>query len=81
MHAMEDDSGSQGDYPSAHLGRLLMIDEVADRLNVTARFVRRLVAERRIRYFKIGRHVRIAECDVDAWIRGCCIEPSGRRTI
>jgi excisionase family DNA binding protein len=33
------------------------------------RFVRRLVFERRIAYVKLGRHVRIAARDLDAFIR------------
>lgn len=37
---------------------LLCIDEVADLLGVRPRFVRRLVAERRISFCKIGRYVR-----------------------
>ncbi len=34
---------------------LLDIDDLATRLGVTARFVRRLVEERRVPYLKIGR--------------------------
>ena len=60
------------------VGRLLAITEVAERLNVTPRFVRRLVAERRIRYFKLGRHVRLAQVDVDDWVRRRSVEPSPR---
>jgi len=37
---------------------LLTADEVARRLRATPRFVRRLVAERRIEYVKVGRLVR-----------------------
>jgi excisionase family DNA binding protein len=33
-------------------------EELADMLKVTERFVRRLVAERRITYIKVGRSVR-----------------------
>ena len=39
--------------------RLLTCLEVADRLGTTERFPRRLVAERRIRFVRVGRHVRI----------------------
>lgn len=60
----------------ATVGSLLAINEVAERLNVTPRFVRRLIAERRIRYFKLGRHVRVAEEDLDAWVRERSVEPS-----
>jgi excisionase family DNA binding protein len=70
-------NGSAGTEPQqGAVGPLLAIDEVADRLNVTPRFVRRLIAERRIRYFKLGRHVRLAEEDVDDWVRRRRIDPS-----
>jgi hypothetical protein len=36
--------------------------------------VRRLVFERRIAYVKLGRHVRIAACDLDAFIRAGRVE-------
>ena len=54
--------------PLEPIGRPLTIDEAADRMNVTPRFIRRLVAERRISYIKAGRHVRIDSEDLDAWI-------------
>lgn len=57
-------------------GRLLAINEVAERMSVTPRFVRRLIAERRIRYYKLGRHVRLAQDDVDEWVRQRSVEPS-----
>ena len=40
---------------------LLDVNEVARRLGTEPRFVRRLVAERRIEFHKLGRHVRISE--------------------
>lgn len=48
---------------------LLDVEQVADRLCVSIRFVRRLVAERRIPYCKIGKFVRIDPNDLDDWIR------------
>jgi excisionase family DNA binding protein len=55
---------------------LLTVDQAADRLNTTIRFVRRLIAERRIAYVKVGRHVRIAEGDLDAFIAAGRVEAS-----
>ena len=49
-------------------GALMDIDEVAERLSVSPRFVRRLVEERRITFLKIGRHVRFDRSDVERWI-------------
>ena len=48
--------------------RLLTVEEAAERLGTSTRFIRRLIAERRIAYTKLGRHVRIATRDLDAFI-------------
>jgi len=55
--------------------RLLTVDEAAERLGTSARFIRRLIAERRIAYTKLGRHVRIAARDLDAFVASGRIEP------
>jgi excisionase family DNA binding protein len=54
--------------------RLLTVGEVADRLGTSVRFPRRLIAERRIQYVKVGRHVRIPERVVDEWIAASTVE-------
>lgn len=46
----------------------LSVAEAAEYLNVTEHFVRRLVRERRIAFVKLGRHVRFAPADLDAFI-------------
>lgn len=50
------------------MDKLLTVEEAAERLGTSVRFVRRLVFERRIAYAKLGRHVRIATSDLDAFI-------------
>lgn len=55
--------------------RLLTVAEAAERLNTSVRFVRRLIAERRIAYVKLGRHVRITEVDIAAYVRDSRQEP------
>jgi excisionase family DNA binding protein len=40
---------------------LLTVETAADRLSTSPRFIRRLIAERRIEFVKVGRHVRISE--------------------
>jgi excisionase family DNA binding protein len=50
------------------LDTLLTVDQAAERLETSVRFVRRLIAERRIAYVKLGRHVRIAAEDLEAFI-------------
>lgn len=39
--------------------RLLTVGQVAELLGTTERFPRRLIAERRIEFVRVGRHVRI----------------------
>ena len=47
---------------------LLSVEQAAERLGTSVRFVRRLIAERRIAYVKVGRHVRLDPDDVEAFI-------------
>jgi excisionase family DNA binding protein len=56
------------------MDRLLTVEEAAERLGTSARFVRRLIAERRIAYVKVGRHVRLDPTDVEAFIAGGRVE-------
>lgn len=48
--------------------RLLTVDEAAERLGTGVRFIRRLIQERRIRYVKLGKHVRIADSVLTAYV-------------
>jgi excisionase family DNA binding protein len=57
---------------------LLSVEQAAERLGTTVRFVRRLVFERRITYVKLGRHVRIAERDLINFVAIGRVE-AGRR--
>lgn len=57
--------------------RLLTVPETADALNVGERFVRRLVAERRITVVHVGRHVRIPESAVIAFIEAGTVPSFG----
>jgi excisionase family DNA binding protein len=58
--------------------RLLTLDEAADRLGVSIRFIRRLRHERRLTFIKLGKHLRIDNNDLDAYIEACreAVEPS-----
>jgi excisionase family DNA binding protein len=53
----------------------LTVGEAADYLNTSARFIRRLIAERRIAFHKVGAHVRLAVADLDAFISAGRVEP------
>ena len=57
---------------------LLTVDEAAEAMGTSARFIRRLIAERRIAYTKIGRHVRLAARDLDAFIAAGRVEADGQ---
>jgi excisionase family DNA binding protein len=59
--------------------RYLSVAQVAERLGTTERFPRRLIAERRITFVKVGRHVRIAESALSAFIDANTVQPSQRR--
>jgi excisionase family DNA binding protein len=53
---------------------LLDVAAAAEMLGTPPRFVRRLIAERRIRFYKLGRYVRIDRTDVDAFIAASRVE-------
>jgi len=55
--------------------RLLTVAEVAELLGTSERFPRRLIAERRIRFVKLGRHVRIPELAVREFIDAGRVDP------
>jgi excisionase family DNA binding protein len=47
---------------------MLKPEEVAERLNVSLRFIRRLCHERRVPYTKVGKFVRFDADEFEAWI-------------
>lgn len=55
--------------------RLLTVAEAAEILRTSERFPRRLIAERRIRFTRIGRHVRIPESALGEFIAAGLVEP------
>jgi excisionase family DNA binding protein len=57
---------------------LLTVPQVADRLNTSERYVRRLIDERRIEFVRIGRKIRIAGSVVDALIERGRVLPTVR---
>ena len=57
------------------IDRLLTLEEAADVLGTKPRFTRRLVAERRIRFVHVGRHVRIPESALIEFINAGMVEP------
>jgi excisionase family DNA binding protein len=60
---------------------LLTVEEAGRVLGTGPRFPRRLIAERRIRFVRVGRHVRIPVSALEAFISAGTVEPMtmGRR--
>jgi excisionase family DNA binding protein len=54
---------------------VLTVQEAAARMKMSVRYVRRLVAQRRIAFHKVGRSVRLKASDVDAHIDAGRVEP------
>ena len=61
-----------------HDDRLLTLDEAANLLGTGVRFARRLVSERRIRFVRIGRHVRIPESAIAELVAAGTVQPVTR---
>ncbi|RZB18772.1 helix-turn-helix domain-containing protein [Streptomyces sp. F001] len=57
------------------MDRLLSVQQVAERLGTGVRFPRRLIEERRITFVKVGRHVRIPESAVEAYVTANTVQP------
>jgi excisionase family DNA binding protein len=64
---------------SKNTRRLLTVDQAAERLGTSVRFPRRLIAERRITFVRVGRHVRIPEEAIEDMIASGTVEPIVRR--
>lgn len=57
------------------------VEEAAAYLNTSVRFVRRLIAERRITFYRVGRHVRLAVEDLDSFVQAGKVEPIVRSRL
>ena len=55
--------------------RLLTVAEAAELLSTSPRFPRRPIEERRIRFVRVGRHVRIPESALREFIAAGLVEP------
>lgn len=55
--------------------RMCNVNEAAEALGTGPRFPRRLIAERRIRFVKVGRAVRIPESALIEFIQANTVEP------
>jgi excisionase family DNA binding protein len=73
-------SASRPGETAVRTDRLLTVAEAAERLGTTERFPRRLIAERRIAFVKVGRHVRIADSVLTAYVEAHTVQPARRRS-
>ncbi|HEX5117124.1 MAG TPA: helix-turn-helix domain-containing protein [Pseudonocardiaceae bacterium] len=55
--------------------KYLTVGEAAMYLNTSVRFIRRLIAERRIAFHKVGSHVRLSVSDLDEFVQAGRVEP------
>lgn len=62
-----------------HDDYLLDINAASQRLGIKVRMTRRLVADKRIRYVKVGSLLRFRACDLDHFIEAATVEPSAGR--
>ncbi len=62
------------------LPHLLTIDQLVERLGTSTRHVRRLIAERRIPYLKVGKLVRFDPDEINRWLDDSrvALRPPGR---
>jgi excisionase family DNA binding protein len=60
---------------SAPADRLLTVAQVAELLGTSVCFPRRLISERRIRFVRVGRHVRIPESALAEFIAAGTVQP------
>lgn len=68
MMTAQSDIGERPVLKTGVRGPLLDVDGVAKALGVTERHVRRLVAERRIPFFKVGKFVRFDPGELNLWL-------------
>ncbi len=61
------------------LPQLLTIDQLAEHLGITVRHVRRLIAERRVPYLKVGKLVRFDPAEIAGWLDEARVRHSGMR--
>lgn len=55
---------------------LLDVAGAAEHLNVTPRFIRELVAQKKVRYHKLGKLLRFRPEDLDAYLESTVVEPA-----
>jgi excisionase family DNA binding protein len=65
----------QVDGKGIDAAQLMTVGEAAEQMGVSARFVRRLVSERRISHHRLGRCLRLRRADVETYAAASRAEP------
>lgn len=55
-------------------GEYLTVEQAAEYLGTGVRFIRRIVAERRVVFYKVGRNVRFKRSDLEAFAQSGRVE-------
>lgn len=63
---------------AAEYDAMLTAEQAAERLGTGVRFTRRLIAERRIRFVRVGRHVRIPASSIAELVERGTVLPADR---
>jgi len=61
--------------------KYLTVDEAAEYLGTGVRFVRRIIAERRIPFHKVGKYVRLKIDDLEAFAEAGRVEAFDRSAV
>ncbi len=64
-------SGPADDAIETNRRILIDVPTLAQELGVTPRFIRRLIAERRVPFLKIGKFIRFDPLEIDRWVDVC----------
>lgn len=56
-------------------GEYLTVEQAAEYLGTGVRFIRRIVAERRVVFYKVGNYVRFKRSDLEAFAQAGRVEP------
>jgi excisionase family DNA binding protein len=67
--------------PATQAAQLLTIEAAAAHVSMSTRYIRRLIAERRIVFYRLGRSVRIDPADLAAHIQDGRVEPITPETV
>jgi len=75
MHAQNKNIAVTSTPLMPDVGPLLDVEAASLYLGTTTRFVRRLVEERRVRFYRVGRHIRFAKADLDDFLAAGQVAP------